>query len=278
VSSEDESGPSVPQSIIETGSLLGLMETEEHDETAPELQEETMVVRRKIEDPVEGEDDSYIVLDSETGEIRVSSGERAGILSADLFTALADAIHDKLGEEVRDVLYTAGVEWGRREFEKFKAEIEGGNKVLYHLRNMGLGDFKTRFNEILARSGWGEFDIEEKHDFVFIHMYNSAYGEMVSQHNLMYNDLFAGFFAGFFTELIGVDFDAVELAFMKETLEAIYLLADESVVMTARNWIANGKTYDQVLRSLEKREFKKRKKRSADVKETISDGLDDELE
>ena len=237
-----------------------------------------MAVKRKADslDPVE--EDSYLVINSDSGEIRTASGERAGVIAAGLFGAMCDAIHDKLGEEVRAVLYTAGVEWGRREFERFKAEAEAKNKLLYHIRNMGLNDFKVKFSQILTRSGWGEFDIDEKHDFVFIHLCNSAYGEMVSQHNLMYNDLFAGFFAGFFSDLIGVDFDSVEVAFLKENLEGIYLLADESVVMTVRKWIDDGKTHEQILHSLEKREYKKRSRKSADVKETYSEDVEEEPE
>jgi predicted hydrocarbon binding protein len=237
-----------------------------------------MVVKRKTESSGTVEDDSYLVVDNDSGEIRTASGERASIISAGLLSAMCDAMHDKLGEEVRDVLYTAGVEWGRREFEKFKAEAEAENKLLYHIRNMGLNDFKVKFNQILTRSGWGEFDIDEKHDFVFIHLYNSAYGEMVSRHNRMYNDLFAGFFAGFFSDLIGVDFDSVEVSFLKDNLEGIYLLADESVVMTVRKWVDDGRTHEDILRSLQKREYKKGKRKSADVKETYSEEAEEELE
>ncbi len=273
-----ESEKSVPPSEIGIGSLIGLSDFEQPLGMGPGLQEETMVVRRKTETGGGSQEEPYLTMDADTGEIRMASGERAGIIESGLFGAMCDAIHDKLGEEVRDVLYTAGVEWGRREFYKFKAEVEGDNKILYHLRNMPMNDFKVRFNEILTRCGWGEFDIEEQHDFVFIHLHNSAYGEMVTQHNLMYNDLFAGFFAGFFAELIGVDFDSVEVHFSKENLEGIYLLADESVVMTVRKWISDGKTYDQILRSLEKREYKKKRKRSADVKEIYSEDLQGESE
>jgi predicted hydrocarbon binding protein len=237
-----------------------------------------MALKRAVGEQGDSQQETYLTVDPETGEVRTGSGERIAVVSADLFGALCDAIHDKVGEEVRDVLYNAGVEWGRREYRKFKGDVEAEGNILYHLRNMGLNEFRTRFNDLLTRGGWGEFDIEQKHDFVIIHLYNSAYAEMVTQHNLMYNDLPAGFFAGFFSELIGVDFDSVEMSFVKENLEGIYLLADESVAMTVRRWLESGRSYDQILRSLEKKEYRKRRKRSADVKETYTAEPDEDEE
>lgn len=226
-----------------------------------------MATRRGTDSLGTVQDDPPLILNSESGEVRTESGRRVGIIDSDLFGAICDAVHDKLGEEVRDVLYAAGAEWGRREFARFKDEIEGSDKTLYHIRNMSLETFSSRFNDLLTRRGWGAFDIEEQHDFILIHLSNSAYGEMITQHNLVYNDLFAGFFAGFFSQLIGVDFDAVEVSFSKKNFEGIYLLADESIIMTVRRWIEDGMGYDQILKSLEKRDYRKKGRRSAEVKE-----------
>ena len=78
--------------------------------------------------------------------------------------------------------------------------------------------------------------------------------------------------------LIGVDFDAVEVYLKEDDLTATYLLADESVTLTVRQWLAAGKSYKDVLRMLEKQEHKRKKKRSPDVKEIYGAGREDEIE
>jgi predicted hydrocarbon binding protein len=246
----------------------------------PELfqQEKTMVLKGKTGNSNSADERSILSVDSAQGEIRFASGERIGIVSADFLNALCDAVHEKVGDEVSDFLYLTGKEWGRREFQKFKADVEKEKKIAYHLRNMGLAEFKIKFGELLSRYGWGQFNIEQKWDLVFVNLGNSAYAEMVSMHNRTYNDLFAGFFAGFFSMLIGVDFDAVEVYLKEDDLTATYLLADESVTLTVRQWLAAGKSYKDVLRMLEKQEHKRKKKRSPDVKEIYGAGREDEIE
>ena len=257
--------------------IFEILESGSHVIPESGCQEENMVLGRRMDSSSSAAGEPSLSFDLAAGEIRTASGDRVAIINIESLSAVCDAIHKKMGEEVRDVLYAAGLEWGTREFHKFKAEIESGKKSLYHLKNMGLNEFKTRFNALLSRFGWGTFDIEQKYDFVFVRLSNSAYAEMLSAQNPVYNDLFAGFFAGFFSELIGVDFDSVEMNIRKENFETTYLLADESVTAAVRQWISEGKKYNDIMRLLEKGEFRKKRRKAADVKESYKKA-GDELE
>ena len=232
-----------------------------------EFQEENMVLGRKFEsDGTAGGQNLFF--NPVKGEIRTPDGERVAIINVESLSAVCDAIYKKMGDEISDVLYTAGLEWGTREFYKFQKQSERESKRLYHLKNMSLSEFKKRFNNLLSNFGWGTFDIEQKYDFVFIKLNNSSYAEMLSAQNPVYNDLFAGFFAGFFSELIGVDFDCVELQLNKDNFEAVYLLADESVTSEARRRLAEGSSFNEIVRILERGDFKKTKRKSSVVKDS----------
>ena len=104
--------------------------------------------------------ESFLNSNAATGEIRTTHESRVVILTADPFLALADAIRDRLGDEVGSVMYSAGHAWGRQRLAEFAAEADQGAEVLYHMRNMGLEKFKERFNDLLVRGGWGTFTIE----------------------------------------------------------------------------------------------------------------------
>ena len=192
--------------------------------------------------------ESFLTSNAATGEIRTQRDARAVILTAESFLALADAFRERLGDEVSAVLYRAGHAWGQHRFEEFADAASRSGEVLYHLRNMGLEQFKGGFNDVLVCGGWGTFNIEERHEVVLVHVHNSAFHEMVSSSDRRYTDFFAGFLAGFFSELIGVKLDAVQAAGFGEAQEPCsFLLADEAIVTAVRGWIDNGKSYDEVL-------------------------------
>ena len=200
---------------------------------------------------------SFLTTNAATGEIRTKHDARAVILTADSFLALADAVRDRLGDEVSDVLYRAGYAWGRQRFGQFVADAEASGEVLYHMRNMGLEPFKDRFNDVLVCGGWGTFSIEERFEVVLVHVNNSAFHEMVSSHDRRYTDLFAGFVAGFFTELIGVKLDAVQVGGFGEAQEpCTFLLADESIVSAVRLWVDSGKSCEEVLELVQAGDYK----------------------
>jgi len=202
--------------------------------------------------------DSFLSSNAATGEIRTTHDARVLILTAETLLALADAVRDRLGDAVGEVMYGAGHAWGRQRFAEFAAEAEEGDAVLYHMRNMGLDEFKERFNDQLVRGGWGTFAIEERFEVVVVHVSNSAFHEMVSSKDRRYADFFAGFLAGFFSELIGVTLDAAQIAGFDEPREpCVFVLADEKIVAPVRAWLGGGKGTEEILALLEAKEYEK---------------------
>jgi len=202
--------------------------------------------------------ESFLSSNATTGEIRTTRDARVVLLTADTFLALADAVRDRLGDEVSDLLYRAGRAWGLERFSEFAAEADQPGMVLYHMRNMGLEQFKDRFNDLLMRGGWGTFAIEERLDVVLVNVNNSAFHEMVSRTDRRYSDFFAGFLAGFFTELIGVELDAVQVGGFGDAKEpCTFLLADEGIVAPVRRWTDSGKSAEEVLDLLRSGEHQK---------------------
>ena len=199
----------------------------------------------------------YLTSNAETGEIRTTQNKRAAIVTDDFLTSINDTIRERVGDDIKELYYNAGKNWSKREFQNFKDQFAQTEPYLYSLRNMNLNSFKVRFNENLLRSGWGTFDIYEKYDLIFINLVKPAYVEMFGKRSDC-STLFAGYFAAFFTELIGVEFDCVELPpDTDEQDKSVYLLGDESIVNSVKNWIDKGKSYDEILNSLENREYEK---------------------
>lgn len=195
--------------------------------------------------------ESFLTSNATTGEIRTARDARVVLLTADTFLALADAVRERLGDEVAELLYRAGRRWGAVCFSEFAAEADQPGVVLYHMRNMGLKQFRERFNDLLVRGGWGTFVIEERADAVLVHVSNSAFHEMVSRADRRYGGFFAGFLAGFFTELIGVELDAVQIGGFGDAREPCsFLLADEAIVAAVRRWSNAGKGAEEVLELL----------------------------
>ena len=196
--------------------------------------------------------ESYLSTNAATGEIRTKRNARVVLLTADTLLALADAMHERLGDDVGELLYQAGQAWGRDCFSEFAADAEQPGEVLYHIRNMGLEHFQDRFNDLLVRSGWGTFSIEERFETVLLHVNNSAFHEMVSSNNRSYTGFFSGFLAGFFSELIGVDLSAAQIGGFDEDSEpSMFLLADEAIVAPVRAWVEAGKGPGEVLELLQ---------------------------
>ena len=192
--------------------------------------------------------ESFLTSNASTGEIRTKRDARAVILTAESFLALAEAVRDRLGDEVGHVLYRAGHAWGRQRFREFAEDIEQSGDVLYHMRNMGIEQFRDLFNDLLVCGGWGTFTIEERLEIVLVHVHNSAFHEMVSNTDRRYTDFFAGFLAGFYSDLIGVKLDAVQIGGFGEAQEpCTFMLADEAIITAVRHWLDTGKSCDEVL-------------------------------
>jgi predicted hydrocarbon binding protein len=200
--------------------------------------------------------ESFLTSNASTGEIRTKRDARAIILTAESFLALADAVRERLGDEVGQVLYRAGHAWGNQRFREFAEDVEQSGDVLYHLRNMGIEHFKDLFNDLLVCGGWGTFTIEERHEVVLVHVHNSAFHEMVSSTDRRYTDFFAGFLAGFFSDLIGVKLDAVQAGGFGQVQEpCTFLLADEAIIAAVRRWLDKGKTTSDVLELIQAGEY-----------------------
>jgi predicted hydrocarbon binding protein len=200
--------------------------------------------------------ESFLSSNASTGEIRTKRDGRVVVLTAESFLALADAVRDRLGDEVGEVLHRAGHAWGRQRFAEFADDVERSGEVLYHMRNMGIEQFRELFNDLLVCGGWGTFNIEERHEIVLVHVHNSAFHEMVSSTDRRYTDFFAGFLAGFFSDLIGVKLDAVQTAGFGDAPEPCsFLIADEAIVGPVRRWLDGGKSADEVLELIEAREY-----------------------
>ena len=200
--------------------------------------------------------ESFLSSNATTGEIRTKHDARVLILTADTFLAVADAVRERLGDEVGDVLYRAGRTWGRERFGEFAAEAEQGGEVLYHMRNMGIEQFKQHFNDLLVCGGWGTFSIEERFDTALVHVNNSAFHEMVSSTHQRYTEFFAGFLAGFFTELIGIELDAVQVGGLADAGQPCsFLLADEAIVAPVRAWLDSGKSCEEVFELLQAKDY-----------------------
>ncbi len=200
--------------------------------------------------------ESFLSSNATTGEIRTKHDARVLILTADTFLALADAVRERLGDEVGDVLYRAGRTWGHRRFAEFAAEAEHDGEVLYHMRNMGIDQFKQHFNDLLVCGGWGTFSIEERFDTALVHVNNSAVHDMVAGAHQHYAEFFAGFLAGFFTELIGVELDAVQVGGLANADEpCTFLLADESIIAPVRAWLDSGKSREEIFELLQAKDY-----------------------
>jgi predicted hydrocarbon binding protein len=200
--------------------------------------------------------ESYLSSNATTGEIRTRRDARAVILNADSFLALADAMRERLGDEVGEVLYRAGHRWGQQRFAEFASDAEQSGEVLYHMRNMGIEQFKDRFNDVLVCGGWGTFTIEERYEIVLVRVSNSAFHEMVSSSDRRYTDFFAGFLGGFFSELIGVKLDAVQIGGFGDAQEpCTFALADEAIIAPVRRWLDTGKSAEEVLDLLQAGEY-----------------------
>lgn len=196
----------------------------------------------------------------QTGEIHTADNKRAVITTGEFWTALSDALSQRLAAEVDDVLYAAGLSWGSHAYQEFHQNVSSSQKTLYHARNMGLSDFKEEFNTYLTRRGWGRFDIYQKYDFIFIDLFSSAFPDLAGRTDAMSCSLMAGFFAGFFTELIGVEFSCMELRCRALTGEkCTFLVADSAIITSVRKWLAKGRSFDEIVEDIAAKEYQAKK-------------------
>jgi len=195
-----------------------------------------------------------------TGEINTADNKRAVIITRDLWKALTDAASERLAAEFDDVLYSAGLAWGAHAYAEFNKGVSSSQKTLYHIRNMGLSDFKQQFNTYLTCHGWGRFDIYQKHEIIFVDLFSSAFPEMVERHDAMTCSLMAGFFSGFFTELIGVELSCIELRCAGAGAEkCTFLVADSGITSSVRKWLIKGRTSDEIVEAIAAKEYQGKK-------------------
>jgi predicted hydrocarbon binding protein len=198
--------------------------------------------------------------DESAGEIRTADNKRVVITTGELWTALSEALSQRLATELDDVFYAAGLSWGSHAYQEFHESVSSSQKTLYHTRNMGLSDFKAQFNTYLSRHGWGRFDIYQKYDFIFIDLFSSALPDLVERKDAMSCSLMAGFFAGFFTELIGVEFSCIELRCSAlQSDKCTFLVADSGVITSVRKWLAKGRSFDEILEDIAGKEYQAKK-------------------
>ncbi|GAB4212873.1 MAG: 4-vinyl reductase [Synechococcales cyanobacterium] len=196
--------------------------------------------------------DDFFTFDRQQGVITDWNGARNVLVSEDFILGLQQGLEEEVGDASASLMYTIGVDWGKKDaagfiawFEKeFRKSMKQTN-VLFLLESWWWP---------LAAQGWGRWDVDmsgRKQGFIFISVFDSAVARTLGNVGKPVCHLYAGLFAGFFSTIVERPLNCIEIQCysMGETY-CKFLLGSKDRLDAAAFWLNEGATAADIMQRL----------------------------
>lgn len=178
--------------------------------------------------------------------------QRCMLVSEDFIAGYQVALEEEVGDAAGDIMYRCGLEWGKRDIERFVARFP---------EEFGRDLNETRFGFLLETwwwplqvSGWGawRYDLTHRKDgLIFVDLFDSAVARSIGNIGKVVCHYYAGMFAAVFSRLAARDLSSIEIQCYSMGEEFCkFLIGSSKRINAAQFWVAEGAKASEVIARL----------------------------
>ncbi len=178
---------------------------------------------------------NYIQFSPVTAEIFVNGTQRGWALDANFLRSLHGYLRKYFAKDREVILYRAGFEWGERAYQRIETLALSLYPGAKNIKELSMDQFHRLFTNHIAATGWGNFELKRRDDFLFVDLFNSLYADMLkasksangeAAHDHTACHLYAGFFAGLFGRISNMPLACIEITCQTDGYENCSFLLD----------------------------------------------------
>ncbi len=194
----------------------------------------------------------FLQFQPDTGSITDWNDTRNILTSEDFIIGLIEGLDEELGSASAVVMYSIGVQWGKRDAEIFKQWFEVEFAQPPQKAN-SLFLLETWWWPYTTQ-GWGRWEVDlrdRKQGFLVINLFDSAVARTLGDIGRPVCHIYAGLFAGFFSSITPKELQCIEMQCysMGETY-CKFLLSTADRIDAVSFWMNEGATAKDIEKRL----------------------------
>jgi predicted hydrocarbon binding protein len=188
--------------------------------------------------------DNYIEFSPITAEIFVNRSRRGWALDPDFIISIHHYLANHFGIDHNRILYETGFQWGDRAYQQIESLALSLYPDVKSIKALSMDQFHRLFTNHMAATGWGNFELKRRDDFLFVDLYRSLYVDMLKAAKPAETDesgprtvcyLYSGFFAGLFSRISQMPLACVEITCEMDGYENCSFLLDNADTIASVN-------------------------------------------
>jgi predicted hydrocarbon binding protein len=205
--------------------------------------------------------DDFFCFQTNTGSIIDWNESRNILTSEDFIIGLMEGLEQEVGSAAGVVLYSIGLEWGKRDAEFFQKWFYSEYGYEKPLNELNLLYVLEAWWWPFTAQGWGNWEVdmsEQKNGFMFVNIFDSAVARTLGDVGKPVCHIYAGLLAGFFSNLVKKDLSCIEIQCyaMGETF-CKFLLGKQNRIDAATFWLNEGAHAKDIEKRLQHGEYLK---------------------
>jgi predicted hydrocarbon binding protein len=193
--------------------------------------------------------ENYIEFSPVTAEIFVNRSRRGWALDGDFMGSIHRYLNKHYGKDHDRILYETGFQWGDRAYQQIESLALSLYPDVKSIKALTMNQFHRLFTNHMAATGWGNFELKRRDDFLFVDLFNSLYVDMLKAansddaaasggHTVCF--LYSGFFAGLFSRISHMPLACVEITCQMDGYEnCSFLLDNADTIASVNTFIAS---------------------------------------
>lgn len=186
------------------------------------------------------------------GRLENIHNQRCMLVSEDFIVGFQVALEEEIGDAAGDIMYRCGLEWGKRDIERFAARFP---------EEFGKSTSDAKFGFLLETwwwplqvGGWGawRYDLtHRKEGLIFVDLFDSAVAKSIGNIGKVVCHYYAGMFAAVFSHLAARELSSIEIQCYSMGEDFCkFLIGSSKRISSAQFWVAEGAKASEVISRL----------------------------
>lgn len=191
---------------------------------------------------------TFFSFDMQRGDIWDYHQQRNILAGEEFIVSLLKGLDHEVGDSAGWLLYTIGLNWGKKDAIAFEEWLEGYYNLTLQTANLAFA-METWWWPLTAQ-GWGtwKLDLQSLKDgFIFVDLFDSAVAKTLGNVGKPVCHLYAGMLAGFFSVVFNKNLSSTEVqCYAMGNDFCRFLIGSEKRIRATEFWISSGATASDI--------------------------------